>query len=183
MSSRPLPPSTPAGRLSPWTGGGTSPAPPPVSPGTLAPRIRTAPTRKGAAWTSPLCLATISPAGRRGSWGRCSHRGTRSSGTGGTASERGPQGAPEGAELDQVSGQNIPRTTERMPDLWDYFQDRARVSHLFGEEVVSHHDLLFNRDPGVSRYHRIKPGEHNDKSAAGHQRLGWDDQSGTCVNK
>lgn len=85
-------------QLSPWTGGDTSPAPPRVCPDTLALRIQTAPTRKGAAWISLLFLATTSLAGRRGSWGRRSRRGTRSSGTGGTASARGPQEASEGAE-------------------------------------------------------------------------------------
>lgn len=36
----------------------------------------------------------------------------------------------------------------------------SRASHLFGEEVISHHDLVFNRDPSVSRNHRIQPGDH-----------------------
>ena len=74
---------------SPWKGGDTSPARPHVCPDMPARRTQTAPTRKGAAWISLRSLAAIARAGRRGSWGRCSHRETRSSGTGGRASGRG----------------------------------------------------------------------------------------------
>lgn len=31
------------------------------------------------------------------------------------------------------------------------------VSHLFGEDIISHHHLIFNSDPGVSWHHRIQP--------------------------
>lgn len=34
------------------------------------------------------------------------------------------------------------------------------VSHLFGKEITSHHNLVFNSDTGVSWYHWIQPGEH-----------------------
>lgn len=72
----------------PSTGWGTSPAQPPVCPDTPWFRIQTALTQTGAAWPSPPSCGAIAPAGRRQGWGISSHRGTRSSGTGGTASGR-----------------------------------------------------------------------------------------------
>lgn len=134
--------------ISPGTSAGTSPARPAGGPDTPGYQNRTAPSQTGGALISHPPLGASAAAGRREDRGRRSHRRTRRSGRGGTESGRGRQQSP------------LPLCSQTA--LGERRYKHECLSHFFGEEVISHYYLVVYNDSGVSRHHRIHPGDHRN---------------------